>query len=67
MKVLKVVWGLLFEDVRLVWILLASILLSVLAVEVVHQFVIAGLFLWLGLVGSLWLAIEHELKLKSDK
>lgn len=67
MKVLKVLWGLLVDDTRLVSILLFSLLLSVIAATVVHQIVAAALFIWLGLLGSLWVSIEHELKVKVTK
>lgn len=67
MKILKVLKGLLIDDTRLVSIVLLSLLLSVIAATVVHQVVAAALFIWLGLIGSLWVSIEHELKVKVNK
>lgn len=67
MKAIKVLSGLLVDDTRLVSVLLASLLLAILATTVIHQLLLGALFIWLGLIGSLWVSIEHELKVKTEK
>lgn len=67
MKAIKVLSGLLVDDTRLVSVLLTSLLLAILATTVIHQLLLGALFIWLGLIGSLWVSIEHELKVKTEK
>ncbi len=63
MGVLKVIWGLLVDDIRLVSILVLSLILSSLF-TLAHQGRIAAFIIWFGLIISLWVSIEYQLKLK---
>ncbi len=63
MKVIKKLWGLLYDDARLVLTLVVALLLSLL-LKLINLPTIAAIAIWLGLVVSLWISIEHELSLK---
>ena len=63
MKVIKKLWGLLYDDARLVMGLIVALLLSLL-LKLINLPTFAAIVIWLGLVVSLWISIEHELSLK---
>lgn len=65
-KVLKVLWGLLVDDISLASILIMALILSVLAV-VAQQVHLAAYIIWIGLLVSLWVSVEHQLKQKLKK
>lgn len=65
-KVLQVLWGLLVDDIRLASILILALMLSVSAV-VVHRVHLAAYIIWIGLLVSLWVSVEHQLKQKLKK
>ncbi|QSO50437.1 hypothetical protein JZ785_15975 [Alicyclobacillus curvatus] len=66
MRVLKIIWGLLVDDARLASILVLSLLIAfVLSLAGLKS--IAAIVIWLGLVISLWISIDHQLKLKLKK
>ncbi|KPV44064.1 hypothetical protein [Alicyclobacillus ferrooxydans] len=66
MKVLKVLWGLLVDDGRLASILVISLVVAYI-VSLAGVKWLAALVIWLGLIVSLWVSIEHQLKLKVHK
>lgn len=66
MKVLSALWGLIVDDVRLASILIVSLLISW-GVSLAHQQVLAAIVIWAGLLISLWVSIEHQLRLKLKK
>ncbi len=63
MKVIKKLWGLLYDDARLVMGLIVALLLSLL-LKLINLPTFAAIVIWLGLVVSLWISIEHELSKK---
>ncbi len=63
MRAIKKLWGLLYDDARLVVTLVVALLLSLL-LKLLNLPTIAAIVIWLGLVVSLWISIEHELSLK---
>jgi hypothetical protein len=66
MRVLKIIWGLLVDDARLASILVLSLVIAfVLSLAGLKS--IAAIVIWLGLVISLWISIDHQLKLKLKK
>lgn len=64
MKALKIVWGLLVDDARLATALVIALILAY-ALSLAHQPVFAAIIIWLGLIVSLWISIEHQLRLKT--
>jgi hypothetical protein len=66
MGVLKVIWGLLVDDAHLATILAVSLVISF-GVSRMHHPTAAALVIWLGLIVSLWISVEHQLQLKLKK
>jgi hypothetical protein len=63
MKVLSTLWGLLVDDGRLASILILSIVLAW-GLSQFEQPLLAAILIWAGLIVSLAVSIEHQLKLK---
>lgn len=66
MRVLKVLWGLLVDDGRLASILVVSLIVAF-VVALAGLKLIAAVVIWLGLIISVWVSVEHQLKLKLKK
>jgi hypothetical protein len=66
-KVLSTLWGLLVDDRRLASILILAIVISVIVSNTFGQPLLGALILWAGLIVSLFVSIEHQLRLKSKK
>ncbi|UOF90948.1 hypothetical protein LSG31_01270 [Fodinisporobacter ferrooxydans] len=66
MNALKILWGLLVDDSRLVSVVLLSLILAFL-LSSIHMVHIAAYVIWVGLIVSLWISVEHQLKLKIKK
>lgn len=66
MKILSKLWGLIVDDPRLVSTLVIFLILSWI-LTLVHQLLISALMIWAGLIISLWIALDHQLKLKLSK
>lgn len=66
MRALKVVWGLLVDDGRLAFVLALALVISF-VLSHFHQPLLGALVIWVGLLASLWISIEHQLKLKAKK
>lgn len=67
MKVLSTLWGLLVDDRRLASILILAIVISVIVSNTFGQPLLGALILWAGLIVSLFVSIEHQLRIKSKK
>lgn len=63
MKVVKKLWGLLYDDARLVLTLIVA-LFGAFLLQALRLSTLAAIVIWFGLVVSLWVSIEHELTLK---
>lgn len=63
MKVLKVVWGLLFDDARLVIVLFIALCCAG-VLSYLGQHVLAAALIWIGLFAALTVSIEHQLRLR---
>lgn len=66
MNALKTLWGLVYDDARLVVTLIAA-LAAALLLSLAHQPLLAAVAIWLGLIIALWVSIEHELKRKINQ
>jgi hypothetical protein len=66
MRVLKVLWGLLVDDGRLASILVLSLVAAYLISAVGLKTLAAGV-IWLGLVMSVLVSVEHQLRLQVKK
>lgn len=66
MNVIKTILGLIYDDARLVLTLGVALAIS-LIFRLAHQPLIAAVLIWAGLIVSLWISIEHELKQKSSQ
>ena len=66
MHILKTIWGLLVDDIRLASILVISLVIGC-VVSLVHDSQLGAYVIWAGLIVSLWISIEHQLKLKLRK
>jgi hypothetical protein len=66
-KVLSTLWGLLVDDRRLASILILAIVISTIVSNTFGQPLLGALILWAGLIVSLFVSIEHQLRLKSKK
>jgi hypothetical protein len=66
-KVLSTLWGLLVDDRRLASILILAIVISVIVSNTFGQPLLGALILWAGLIVSLFVSIEHQLRIKSKK
>jgi len=66
MKILRVLWGLLVDDARLGFILVVSLVIGDVVARAGFQ-TVAALVIWAGLVGSLWVSVNHQLRLKLRK
>jgi len=64
MKVLGTLWGLLVDDGRLASILVIALLLAALVSHLGHP-TVGSILIWLGLIVSLFVSIEHQLTLKT--
>ncbi len=67
MKVLHTLWGLLVDDRRLASILMIALLLSAISSLVLREFFLGAVLIWGGLIVSLVVSVEHQLKLKMKK
>jgi len=63
---MKTIWGLLVDDILLASILMISLILGCI-VSVASSSRIGAYLIWGGLIVSLWVSIEHQLRLKSKK
>ena len=63
MGILKTLWGLLVDDVRLA-LVLGSALILAFGLRQAGLSLVAAVVLWIGLLGALWFSIEHQLKLR---
>ncbi|WAH37015.1 hypothetical protein [Alicyclobacillus dauci] len=66
MKVIKVLWGLIFDDWRLVLTLVIGLILSAI-LALAHIKLAAAIVFWLFLPLSLWISIEAELRKRLRK
>lgn len=66
MKTLKVLWGLLVDDGRLASILIVALIIGSI-VSAAGLKTLGAVAIWLGLLVSLGVSIEHQLKLKLKK
>ena len=66
MRVLKVLWGLLVDDGRLASILVLALVIAFVLSLGGLKF-LAAIVIWLGLVISVAISVEHQLKLKLKK
>ena len=67
MKAIKVMWGLLVDDGRLAALLLVSLIGSALVSVLGHHAQLAAYVIWAGLLVSLAVSIEYQLKQKMKK
>lgn len=67
MKVLQTLWGLLIDDGRLASVLLIALILAGIASLLEKWTVIGAVLIWLGLIFSLIVSVEHQLRLKVKK
>ncbi|KYP81303.1 hypothetical protein AYW79_01120 [Ferroacidibacillus organovorans] len=67
MRVLQTLWGLLVDDRRLASILMIALLLSAISSLVLREFFLGAVLIWGGLIVSLVVSVEHQLKLKMKK
>lgn len=64
-KVINTLWGLLVDDGRLASILIVALILAGVSSLVGKLTIIGAVLIWLGLILSLIISIEHQLKLKT--
>lgn len=64
MKVIRKLWGLLVDDGRLASILMIALILASGVSFLLHHRTIAAGLIWLGLIVSLVVSVEHQLKAK---
>jgi len=67
MKAIQVIWGLLVDDGRLATLLMATLIVSALVSVLGHQAQLAAYIIWGGLLVSLSVSIEYQLKQKLKK
>lgn len=65
MKVLSTLWGLLVDDGRLAWTLVIALILAAVASLLLRLEMVGSIIIWLGLILSLVISVEHQLKLKT--
>lgn len=65
MKVLSTLWGLLVDDERLVWTLVAALILAAITSLLLNLPFAGSIVIWLGIIVSLVISVEHQLKLKT--
>jgi hypothetical protein len=65
MKILKKLWGLLVDDNLLASILLITVILAAAVSEWGHMAGLGVIVLWLGLLVSLTVSIEHQLNVRT--
>jgi hypothetical protein len=65
-KIIKIVWGLLFDDVRLAVFLLLALTIAAILCNLGYNS-LGMIVMWLGMLLALFISIEHQLqnKLKS--
>ncbi|QQE77591.1 hypothetical protein [Alicyclobacillus sp. SO9] len=63
-KVISTLWGLVVDDARLAWTLVVALLIAAVMAYILHLAFIAAVVIWLGLILSLVLSVEHQLKLR---
>lgn len=66
MGVLKKLWGLLVDDGRLASILVLSLIVAF-GVSRAGLTFAAAIVIWLGLIVSVWVSVDHQLQLKRRK
>ena len=66
MRALRTLWGLLFDDARLVCTL-AVALIAAAVLSRAGQALPAAVVIWAGLILSLWFSTGHQLRLKRAK
>lgn len=66
MSVLKILWGLLVDDARLVFTLGISLIAAFLFSRLSWPLV-AAIAIWVGLLAALWASTDHQLKLKRTR
>lgn len=64
MKALRTLWGLLVDDGRLASIIVVAVILSAGASLIGHFTRLGAIILWLGLIISLVISVEHQLNVK---
>lgn len=67
MKVLKTLWGLLVDDGRLASILVIGLIVAAVLSLGLHVPAIGSVVIWLALIISLVVSVNHQLKLKLNK
>jgi len=65
MKVFSTLWGLLVDDGRLAWILLVALILAAIASLLAHLASAGAVLIWLGLIVSLIISVEHQLRIRT--
>lgn len=63
MGVFKTLWGLLVDDRRLASIIVVSLIVAF-GVSRAGLALMAALVIWLGLIVSLWVSVDHQLQIK---
>lgn len=65
MKVFSTLWGLLVDDGRLSWILLVALIMAAIASLLAHLASAGAVLIWLGLIVSLIISVEHQLRIRT--
>lgn len=66
MKILKKLFGLLVDDGRLAWILCVGLAVAI-GLRLVHQPMWSAVAIWVGLILSLWISVDHQRRLKQKR
>lgn len=66
MKAVKVLWGLIVDDVRLVVVLSIGLVLAW-GLTAIHQPLLAAVMIWIALMVALWVSIDHQARVRRSK